>query len=83
MTRFLIRRIALGVVVLWVITTSVFVMFYVAPHDVARTIAGRQATPDTVAAVSRRLGLNRPILDQYTSYLRHLVHGNLGYSFYN
>ncbi len=83
MTRFLIRRSMLGVVVLWVITTSVFVMFYVAPHNVARTIAGRQATPETVAAVSRRLGLNRPILDQYTSYLRHLVHGNLGYSFYN
>ena len=55
MTRFLIRRIVLGAVVLWVITTSVFVMFYVAPHDVARAIAGRQATPDTVAAVSRRL----------------------------
>ena len=83
MTRFLVRRIVLGLVVLWVITTLVFVMFYVAPHDVARTIAGRQATPDTVAAVSRRLGLDRPILDQYTSYLRNLVHGNLGYSFYN
>ena len=39
MTRFLVRRIMLGLAVLWVITTSVFVMFYVAPHDVARTIA--------------------------------------------
>jgi peptide/nickel transport system permease protein len=82
-TRFLVRRIVLGAAVLWVITTLVFVMFYVAPHDVARTIAGRQATPDTVAAVSRRLGLDRPILEQYASYLRNLVHGNLGYSFYN
>jgi peptide/nickel transport system permease protein len=82
-TRFFIRRIVLGLVVLWVITTAVFVMFYIAPHDVARSIAGRQATPETVAAVSRRLGLDRPILTQYTSYLRNLLHGNLGYSFYN
>jgi peptide/nickel transport system permease protein len=83
MTRFLVRRILLGIVVLWVITSLVFVMFYIAPHDVARTIAGRQATPDTVAAVTRRLGLDKPILTQYATYLRHLVHGNLGYSFYN
>ncbi|MGZ4389486.1 MAG: ABC transporter permease [Gaiellaceae bacterium] len=83
MIRFLVRRIVLGAVVLWVITATVFVMFYVAPHDVARAIAGRQASPDTVAAVSRRLGLNRPILDQYGSYMWHLLHGNLGYSFYN
>jgi peptide/nickel transport system permease protein len=82
-TRFLVRRAVLGLVVLWVITTAVFVMFYVAPHNVARTIAGRQASPETVAAVSRRLGLDRPILVQYTSYLRNLTHGNLGYSFYN
>jgi len=83
MTRFLVRRILLGLVVLWVILSIVFVMFYIAPHDVARTIAGRQATPDTVAAVTRRLGLDKSIFTQYTTYLRHLVHGNLGYSFYN
>ena len=51
--------------------------------NAARAIAGRQASPETVAAVSRRLGLNRPILDQYGTYMWHLVHGNLGYSFYN
>jgi len=83
MTRFLVRRVLLGIVVLWVITSLVFVMFYVAPHDVARTIAGRQASPDTVAAVKRRLGLDQPILTQYGTYLRHLIRGNLGYSFYN
>jgi peptide/nickel transport system permease protein len=82
-TRFLVRRTFLGLIVLWVITAAVFVMFYVAPHNVARAIAGRQASPDTVAAVSRRLGLDRPILDQYGSYLWNLLHGNLGYSFYN
>jgi ABC-type dipeptide/oligopeptide/nickel transport system permease component len=41
---FLVRRILLGLVVLWAITTVVFVMFFVAPSHVAQLIAGRQAT---------------------------------------
>jgi peptide/nickel transport system permease protein len=83
MTRFMVRRILLGLVVLWVITTLVFVMFFVAPHNVARILAGRQATPQTVALVKHRLGLDQPILTQYGTYLRNLLHGNLGYSYYN
>lgn len=80
---FLARRLLLGAVVLWVVVTVVFVMYFVAPHDVARLIAGRQATPQTVAAVSRNLGLDRPVLDQYLSFLGRLLHGNLGYSYTN
>jgi peptide/nickel transport system permease protein len=80
---FLLRRIALGVVVLWAITTVVFVMFFVAPAHVAQLIAGRQATPETVALVSQRRGLDRPLLTQYLDYLWRLLHGDLGYSYYN
>ncbi|MFL5927181.1 MAG: ABC transporter permease [Gaiellaceae bacterium] len=83
MTGFLVRRIALGLVVLWVMTAVVFGMFFVAPHNVASLIAGRQATPETVALVKHRLGLDRPVLDQYGQYVWRLLHGNLGYSFYN
>jgi peptide/nickel transport system permease protein len=83
MAAFLVRRIALGAVVLWVMTAVVFVMFFVAPHNVANLIAGRQATPETVALVKHRLGLDRPTLDQYRDYMWRLLHGNLGYSFYN
>jgi peptide/nickel transport system permease protein len=80
---FLLRRIALGAVVLWAITTVVFVMFFVAPAHVAQLIAGRQATPETVALVSHRLGLDRPLPTQYLDYLWRLLHGDLGYSYYN
>ena len=83
MLSFLLRRILLGVTVLWAITTVVFVMFFVAPTHVAQLIAGRQATPQTVALVSQRLGLDRPILTQYFDYLSRLLHGDLGYSYYN
>ncbi len=83
MLRFLIRRLLLGAVVLWTITTVVFIMFFVAPHNVARLLAGRQATPETVALVQHRLGLDRPVLSQYWSFLTRLLHGDLGYSYYN
>ncbi|HEX3707968.1 MAG TPA: ABC transporter permease [Mycobacteriales bacterium] len=82
MTRFLVRRIALGVLVLWVISMLVFVMFFVAPQDVAHTIAGKNATPQTVAAVKRTLGLNLPIPTQYWHFLVRCLHGNLGQSYY-
>src|SRR5262245_20745980 len=83
MGRFLIRRVLLGLVVLWVMTAIVFIMFFVAPKNVARLIAGQQATPQTVAIVKRRLGLDRPVLDQYGTYMWNLLHGDLGYSFYS
>jgi len=83
MIRLLIRRLVSGIIVLWIISVAVFTLFFIAPHNVARAIAGRQATPQTVADVAARLGLNRPILDQYGSFVWNLLHGNLGYSYYN
>ena len=83
MILFLIRRVLLGALVLWIITVAVFVLFFVAPHNVARLLAGKQASPQTVALVAARLGLNRPVLDQYGSFIWGLLHGNLGYSFYS
>lgn len=83
MLRFLIRRLLFGVLVLWLISVAVFVLFFVAPHDPARTIAGRQATAQTVALVQHRLGLDQPVLTQYWHFLSRLVHGDLGYSYYN
>ena len=83
MIGFLLRRLLLGAFVLWIITIAVFVLFFVAPHNVARLIAGKQATPQTIALVAARLGLNRPVIDQYGSFVWRLLHGDLGYSYYS
>jgi peptide/nickel transport system permease protein len=83
LTSFLIRRILLGALVLWIISVAVFAMFFVAPHDPARLLAGKEATPQTVALITQRLGLNKPVLVQYGDFLGNLLHGNLGYSYYN
>jgi peptide/nickel transport system permease protein len=83
MLRFLIRRISYGVIVMWLVATIVFAMYFIAPHNVARTLAGRQASAATVAAINHNLGLDRPILVQYGSFIWKSLHGNLGYSYAN
>jgi peptide/nickel transport system permease protein len=83
MLRFFARRLLLGLLVLWITSGAVFVLFFVAPHDPARLLAGKLATPQTVALVNHRLGLDRPLPDQYASFMGRLLHGDLGYSYYN
>ena len=85
MARFLIRRILQGILVMWLVTVSVYLIFYVGPGPgaVARTLAGRSATPQVVQEVSHRLLLDRPFYVQYGHFVWLLLHGNLGYSFYH
>jgi peptide/nickel transport system permease protein len=85
MARFLIRRSLQGLFVLWLMTVTVFLIFFIGPGPgaVARTLAGRQATPAQVAAVSHRLLLDRPIYVQYGHFIWLLLHGNLGYDYYH
>jgi peptide/nickel transport system permease protein len=83
--RFLIRRVLQGLFVMWLMTVSVFLIFFVGPGPgyAARVLAGRQATPAQVAAVSHRLLLDRPIYVQYGHFIWLLLHGNLGYDYYH
>jgi peptide/nickel transport system permease protein len=83
MLRFLVRRVFFGLLVLWIVSGAVFVLFFVAPHDPARRSAGRLATPQTLALVNHRLGLDRPLPQQYDSFMGRLLHGDLGYSYYS
>jgi peptide/nickel transport system permease protein len=83
--RFLIRRIAQGLFVMWLMTVTVFLIFFVGPGPafVARVLAGREATPAQVAQVAHRLLLDRPIYVQYGHFIWLLLHGNLGYDYYH
>jgi peptide/nickel transport system permease protein len=83
LTRFLIRRILSGLVVLWIVATGTFFLFFSRPVQiVARELAGRAASPQVIAEVIRNLGLNQPILVQYWHFLDATVHGNLGTSYF-
>jgi peptide/nickel transport system permease protein len=85
MFRFLARRTLQGLVVIWLVTVIVFLIFYVGPGsaDVARALAGRTASPETVALISHRLLLDRPVWEQYWHFFTQLLQGNLGYDYYH
>jgi peptide/nickel transport system permease protein len=80
---FLIRRILTGIVVVWLVASGAFLLFFARPvTTVARQLAGRAATPQVINEVIRNLGLNQPIAVQYWHFIDNLLHGNLGFSYY-
>jgi peptide/nickel transport system permease protein len=81
---FLIRRILTGIVVVWLVATGAFFLFFARPvATVAHQLAGRAATPQVINEVIRNLGLDQPIMVQYWHFLDGLLHGNLGFSYYS
>jgi peptide/nickel transport system permease protein len=83
MARFLVYRILIGVFVMWLVSIAVFAMFFVLPSNVARTLGGRQATPETIALINHRLGLDQPVWKQYLDFLGNALRGDLGYDYYH
>ncbi|MDP9100713.1 MAG: ABC transporter permease [Actinomycetota bacterium] len=84
MGRFILRRALFGLVVLFVISVAVFVLFFVvAPGDPAANFVGKNPTVEQIQQARVRYGLDKPIYVQYGKYVSGLVQGNLGYSFRN
>ena len=78
LVRFLIRRILSGIVVLWLVATLAFFLFFARnPTIVARNLGGRAATSAILAEITRRLGLNEPLLTQYWHFLDRTIHGRI------
>ncbi|HZS34862.1 MAG TPA: ABC transporter permease [Methylomirabilota bacterium] len=80
MRRYAIRRSLTVVPVLLGISLLVFGFIHLIPGDPAVTMLGERATPEKVAEVRARLGLDRPIWQQYLIYLGKALHGDLGLS---
>jgi peptide/nickel transport system permease protein len=76
-----LRRLAQAFLILLGVAAITFVLLYALPADPARMIAGRSATPQTVANIRHELGLDQPLLAQFWHYLTNLLSGNLGRSY--
>jgi peptide/nickel transport system permease protein len=81
MGRFLLRRIGLALVTLGLLSVIVFVACEVMPGDVARSILGPTAAPETVAALNEELGTDRGVLVRYTDWVAGVARGDLGESY--
>lgn len=79
-TRFIIQRLMLTILVIVGVTLAVFLIIQLVPGDPARVSLGMQATEENVQARRERLGLNRPLVEQYTTWVYDAVRGDLGSS---
>lgn len=78
--KIILRRLALGVLTLLLVSVLVFAATQALPGDTARAILGKSATPERVAELRQQLGLNRPAAARYATWLGGIVSGNLGES---
>lgn len=80
MARLIARRLALALPMLFAVSFLSFLLVSLVPGDPARSVLGSQATDEQVAALRIQLGLDRPLVDQYGSWLADALHGDLGVS---
>jgi peptide/nickel transport system permease protein len=83
MTWFVLRRLALLVLAIFVSSIVVFLLLRLLPGDLARVVGGTEATPEQIEAIREELGLNRPLLVQYLDWVGGMFQGDFGVSALN
>ncbi len=81
MVDFLTRRLMQSALILLGVSLITFALLYLLPADPVRQIAGRSATPQTVANIREQLGLDQPFIVQYWRYLLNLLQADFGRSY--
>lgn len=79
MARFILGRVARGIITLWIVVTSVFIVLRLS-GDPAQAMLGPEATPEAIEAFRLRYGLNDPIPVQYMHYVGNVLQGDFGTS---
>lgn len=77
---FILRRLALLVIAVLVTSALIFLLLRLLPGDLARVVGGTDASPARIEALREQLGLNRPLWQQYTSWVGGMTRGDFGSS---
>lgn len=80
MMQMALRRVWIGIATMVVVSVIVFIMTSILPGDVAQIVLGQSATPETLAALRRELGLDQPAYVRYFLWLGDMATGDLGTS---
>jgi len=81
MAAFILKRIGLALITLWILSVIVFFVGQILPGDPGRSILGPLAAERAVLNLDRQLGLERPLLTQYWDWISHFVRGDPGTSY--
>src|SRR4029453_18384062 len=79
--RTVLQRLGLGLVTLFLVSIIIFSSVELLPGDFAKAILGQAATPETVAAFQKEIGLDKPPVERYLTWIRGVVQGDFGFSF--
>jgi peptide/nickel transport system permease protein len=78
---YLLRRVGLAIVTLFLLSLIIFLAGQVLPGNPARSILGPLAAESAVRALDHQLGVDRPLLSQYWTWITGMLHGNMGESY--
>jgi peptide/nickel transport system permease protein len=81
--RLVVVRLLVGVLTLWLVSVVIFAATQTLPGNAAYAVLGRTATPARLHAYEVQLHLNRPVIDQYGSWIGGVLHGRFGTSLAN
>lgn len=82
MLKYVLKRLAFAVLVLFGVTIVVFLLLQLAPGSPAQLMLGETATPEQIAVLNAKLGLDQPLLIQYWKFLSNALRGDLGTSIF-
>jgi peptide/nickel transport system permease protein len=83
MTGYVLRRLLQLLPVVLIASLGIWAMIYAVPGGPVAVLVGENASPERVAAVTRELGLDQPVLVQYVAWLKNALSGNLGTSIHS
>ncbi len=81
MATFLLKRLGFMILTLWLLSLLIFFAGQILPGDPGRAILGPFAAKSSVQVLDQQLGVNRPLITRYMSWIGGLLHGNLGMSY--
>lgn len=80
MLRYILKRLGLGFISLFLLSVIVFTLSQLLPSNVGRAVLGQFATQGSVDAFNHQIGADRPAVTQYVDYMKGFLHGDLGTS---
>ena len=80
MKKFIVKRILSVIPVLLIVSVVIFSIVHLTPGDPAASILGDEATEEDIAALRTRMGLDKPIVEQYFIWITNIFHGDFGMS---
>ncbi len=78
MYTYIARRLIHTAFILFILSILVFVAIHAIPGSIVNILLGIEATPESIAALEKSMGLDKPVYVQYVKWLSHIVQGNLG-----